>query len=164
MIGPVQETKIAASYNDPRLTQKGLNPYQRYPERATWQCFEDWERADGTGYRVNFTRGRWGERYCEPYGHEWTWFAGGDPDAAAAARTLDRYNLTAEHRLTILEIEFETGPDSTIATHTCHDVPWRDVASSLRKMGLIDYNHHTGYRLTYNGRTVAAALGRRPIV
>ena len=76
------------------------------------------------------------------------------------ARALDPalYNLTAEHKLTILEIEFETGPDSTDPSHRCFGIPWPKTGRSLCDIGLADYNKARGWLLTYNGRRVAAAL------
>ena len=74
---------------------------------------------------------------------------------------LTRYNLTAEMELTLLEIEFESGPDSTEPDHICRAVPWPKVARALFNKGLADYSRFAGYRLTHNGRAVVAALRAR---
>lgn len=57
--------KISWSYGDPRESRKGLNPYQRLPERSRWTEFEVRMRADGTAYRVERWASRWAGTYAE---------------------------------------------------------------------------------------------------
>lgn len=48
-----------SEYGDPLLRQKGLNPYQRYPERSNWTEIEIWTLADGTSVRLHRDGARW---------------------------------------------------------------------------------------------------------
>ena len=59
---------IRSSYGDPRLRTKGLNPYERYPERSEWTEFEVWRKPDGTEVRRERRMSRWGGEFS--YG-EW---------------------------------------------------------------------------------------------
>ena len=51
---------ISSNYGNPRLKEKGLNPYERLPERDSWTESETRERADGTQYRLENPIHRWG--------------------------------------------------------------------------------------------------------
>lgn len=55
----VTDTLIRSSYGDPLRTKKGLNPYQRFPERSTWTESEVYMGADGVEWQRRRDCARW---------------------------------------------------------------------------------------------------------
>lgn len=52
-------TLTHSEYGDPLTRQKGLNPYQRFPERSDWTEVEVWTLADGSTVRLHRDASRW---------------------------------------------------------------------------------------------------------
>ena len=57
------DTLIRSSYGDPLLRRKGLNPYQRRPERSTWEESEVYASIDGSTWERRRNCSRWGGEY-----------------------------------------------------------------------------------------------------
>ena len=54
---------IAAEYGDPLTRVKNAGPYQRYPERSSWDERETRQRPDGSTYGVVRLAQRWGSSF-----------------------------------------------------------------------------------------------------